>query len=64
MTKKIEFDFSRKRMHSFIANAKLKGDQTNRKFEAKFEKLFLKNQKIFKVKTTIDFQVMTQIQYF
>ena len=37
---KIEFEFRRKKKHSFIADTKLQVDQINRKMESNFNKPF------------------------
>ena len=45
----VEFDFSRKRNYSFIADSKLKFDQIKRKMEAKLNKsFFIQKSNIFK----------------
>ena len=49
---KTEFELSRKKEHSLIADTKLKIDQINRKMEAKF------NKQILKARTTISFQAI------
>ena len=54
---KIEYEFIRKRKHSFIADTKLQVDQIKRKIEANFNKpLFIEKSNIFK--TTTSFQVI------
>ena len=55
---KIEFYFSRKNKHSFIADNKLQVDQIERKIErSSISHYLFENQILLKVKTTISFQV-------
>ena len=56
---KTNFEFSKRREHSLIADTKLQVDKIKKKMEANFKKPFLfKKSNILKVKTTISFQAI------